>query len=121
MPHIQNIVPEIQVSAQMCIINEFTPFFNSTSWSVQNKSHAASAFTGTNGNFGKMMNISLPQTYSHLHRALFNKRSVQAVAEAAVLCRGPWHVELRKPGPWKPERVGSAHRSSHYWQGALAH
>lgn len=26
MPHIQNIVPEIQVSAQMCIINEFTPF-----------------------------------------------------------------------------------------------
>jgi len=55
---------------------------------------------------------------SHV-RALLNKRSVLAVAGAAVLRRGPWHVELRMPGPWKPERVGSARRSSHYWKGAL--
>lgn len=53
-------------------------------------------------------------------RASLNKRSVQAVAEADVLRRGPWHVELRMPGPGKPERVGSARRSSRYWRGALA-
>lgn len=53
-------------------------------------------------------------------RALLNKRSVQAVAEAAALRRGPWRVELRMPGPGKPERVVSARRSSHYWQEASA-
>lgn len=42
--------------------------------------------------------------------ALLNKRSVQAVAEAADLRRGPLHVELR---------MQNDHRSSRYWQGAL--
>lgn len=57
-------------------------------------------------------NTSLPQTYPHLQNAppLLNKRSVQAVAEAADLRRGPLHVELR---------MQSDHRSSRYWQGAL--
>lgn len=47
--------------------------------------------------------------------AVLNKRSVQVVAEAAARCRGPGVEELRTPGPGKPERDGSARRSSRYW------
>lgn len=72
---------------------------------------------------GKFYTLYQHQSTSHLFSpshagALPNKRSVQVVAEAAVLRRGPWHVELHMLGPGKPERVGIAHRSNHYWRGA---
>lgn len=69
---------------------------------LQDKSQAASAFTGTNGNFRKDINISLPQTYSHLYMS--GPRLISVACRRwrrqpfSVGVPGAWNSVCRDPG-----------------------